>query len=201
MVFVVGGVVTTADARPVALVIDVTGASEPAIEPFAELEAGTAFELDEGTRVEFIHYATCEEVVVEGGRLSLSEERYTVGSGRVINVRRGTCPDEVVLGGDTDVGGVTLRSAGGDLKVNPTPTFVFVGARSGTAERVQFLRDGTLVREAIIAGKRCDWSEAEPLEKGNYALLLVLADGEHEEIEITVKGRARKGRLTLVRLD
>ena len=187
--------------KPVALVLDVVGDSEPLIEPFGELQAGDAFELGAGTRVEFMHYPTCDEVVVEGGRLSLSEQRYTIGAGRVVEVRRGSCPEEVELGTDTDVGGVTLRGAGGELRVNPTPTFVFVGDGAGAIERVQLLLDGAVLREASVSDNRSDWSDEAPLEKGTYSLVLFTTDAEPREISIRVKGRARKGRLTLVRLD
>src|SRR5690242_14582235 len=61
-----GAVAPAAAQSPpaVALVTDVNGRTDPAIEPFSEMPAGTAVRLAPGATLNVIFYASCEELTI-----------------------------------------------------------------------------------------------------------------------------------------
>jgi hypothetical protein len=193
-------------SRPmVALALDVRGATEPTHEPFSEFAAGQSLTLKEGAEVEFLHYPTCEIVVVKGGDLAFSEQRYTARGGKVIDVKRSKCPKTVALDGETQIGGVVLRSIPGPqvLSLATRPGFVAAGAKRHAYKQVRVRREGQILFEGPLTGNRFEWPEGRPPldPNGNYTLELVAASGEARSFAFRAEERRGEVPLTVVRLD
>lgn len=83
--------------QPVALVLELTGDTEPALVPFSEIEDGTEIRLGKESRLSFVHYGTCTMVIIIGGEVRVDRHRYLIRRGRVEMERTQDCPREVVL--------------------------------------------------------------------------------------------------------
>lgn len=170
--------ITSAAAEPVALVLDIVGEVTPALEAFSEIQAGQSFDLGVGAHMDFLHYPTCQKVVVEGGKLSLSAENFRVSKGKVIDMSRAECPQRVQLAsneGGAGIAGVVLRSAAdGVLKVSQRPSFLLMGASAGQFKRLQVMQGKTSLFDAALDSKPLTWPEAlDPLQAdGEYSVML-----------------------------
>lgn len=193
-------------SRPaVALALDIRGATEPVYEPFSEFAAGQSVTLKDEAEIEFLHYPTCETVVVKGGELAFSEQRYTARGGKVADVKRSKCPKTVSLGSDTQIGGVVLRSIPGPqvLSLATRPGFVVVGGKRHAFKQVRVRREGQILFEGALAGNRFDWPDGRPPldTDGNYTLELIAAPGESRAFAFRAEDRRGEAPLTVVRLD
>lgn len=193
-------------ARPmVALALDVQGATEPVYEPFTEFAAGQSVALKGDAQIEFLHYPSCETVVVKGGDLTFSEQRYTVRGGKVADVKRSSCPKTVALAGDGQIGGVVLRSIPGPqvLSLATRPRFVIVGGKRSAYKRLRIRHEGQIVYESDLNGYRFAWPDARPPldADGNYTLELVAGVGQSRAFAFRAEERRGAGPLTVVRVD
>jgi hypothetical protein len=73
--------------KPAALVLTLSGAVVPDIEPMSELEVGAVLTLDADAEVEFLHYALCQEIVVRGGEMLITDQGHRIKDGKVIERR------------------------------------------------------------------------------------------------------------------
>jgi hypothetical protein len=189
-------------AEPVALVLELDGAMEPPVEPFSELAPGETIRLSDGATLAFLHYPSCAEVTVRGGRLVLSEQRYTLQGGKIVSVDRARCPKTVVLTENRQVGGVLLRGGGGP-SLSTRPEFVIAGQGAGDVARVR-VRDGdTVLAEAAVAGKWFEWPEgaAELAAKKGYKAELLDASGAVlKTLEFEAKSKRGRKQVTVVRV-
>lgn len=189
-------------AEPVALVLELDGAMEPQVEPFSELAPGDTIELSDGATLAFLHYPSCAEVTVRGGRLVLSEQRYTLQRGKIVSVDRARCPKTVVLSENRQVGGVLLRS-GGSPTLSTRPEFVIAGQGIGEVARVR-VRDGdTVIAEAPLSGKWFEWPKdaSELIPKGGYtAELLDKSGAVLQSLEFEAKSKRGRKQVTVVRV-
>jgi hypothetical protein len=192
-----------ATAEAVALAVEIEGATDPAIEPFSEIDSGSSLDLGKATRIEFMHYTSCQTVIVVGGRITFTEQQFLVKGGEIVDVKRAKCP-EVASAKGGNLGGVLLRSGGGAMKLLPEPRFAFVGAGRGAFDRLRVVKGEAVVLEARIDGHQFAWPEtALPLAPGEgYALELLRRDGgEATRIDFEVKASRGKAPMTVVRLD
>ena len=178
-----------ADA-PVALLLEIDVSAEADVDAFTEVVAGARLSLGAQGRVEFLHYATCENVIVEGGELTFSSRRYSVRKGKIMSTMRAECPEEAALNADTQIAGIVLRSGGGKRKTRlaTEPSFVLVGAKRGEVSLARLLRGATTLAEVSVTGMKVTWpSIATPLEAGSdYTLELVLANQERLELPVDI---------------
>lgn len=167
-------------ARAVALVLDLNGDAKPAVEPFSELASNDSITLADDASITFLHYGTCEEVVVKGGVLVLTERTYLSRKGKIVKVTRAKCPKKVALAGEARTGGVRLRAGSAGLKLNPKPSFVLVGAARAGVSEVVVMRDGKEVAREKVDGAKFVWpGDAKPLAPGRgYSLSLVDSGGK-----------------------
>ena len=191
---------------PVALVVAVDGSTEPAVTPYSELSAGAPILLGAGAKIAFLHYATCEEVTVGGGRLSFTSQRFQHSGGKVLDRKRSTCPKMVSLGGDTRIGGLVLRSGGkgGSLKVSTTPSIVVVGARAARATAIAVKRGETTVLRLPLDGRVVRWPDKAPPLVGDtdYEMVVSFAPGEADQaFTVRAMGNIRADDMALVRVD
>lgn len=193
-------------ASPAALATSITGQTSPAIENFSELQTDTKLTLDPDTEIEFVHYATCQTVVVRGGDLIFTSERFLLRGGNIVTTKRAKCPKTVVLAGASQIGGLVLRSASeaGSLRVGANPTFVLVGDRSESVESIAVSLNGKVVTEAANPGRTFAWpNDAPPLENGQAYTVTVKIEGKEAPETFTVESKSggSSETLTLIRLD
>ncbi len=198
------GPAMTAAAKPVALVVDIVGDSEPRIEAFTELVAGAKIDLGKSTRIEFLDYNSCKNVTAVGGILHFTERRYTLRKGKVIDAKRARCPKVTVLKTDARLGGVLLRGAKSGLKVKARPHFVIAGDSRDKFNRLRVLKGEAEILSTEIKGYRFEWPEgAADLAPGqDYALEFLAAGQEGAKtlpFEVTT-GRGAAA-VTVIRLE
>lgn len=192
---------------PAALVLDITGPTTPAVEPFSELETKSPIEIDAETTIEFLHYATCQAITVKGGRLNFTSQRYLFKGGKILDTKRAECPKKVALTGASQIGGVVLRGSGGkqdSYRLTTRPSFVLVGADADSYTEINISRDGKSIVEAKLHGRVFFYPDSAPaLEKGeSYQVTLTPAGGgEPRSFNLTAQGRPKKYALTLIRVD
>ncbi len=192
--------------KPAALALDVTGETTPMVEPFSELETKTPIELGADATIEFLHYATCQAITVQGGRLNFTNQRYLFKGGKILKSKRAECPKKVALSGASQIGGVVFRGEkpNAPLKVNTRPSFVLVGANANGFSEIQISQDATLVLKDKLADRVFHYPKSAPtLEKGqSYKVTLTPADGgKSRSFNLKAKGRPKKNTLTLIRVD
>ena len=197
---------TTRAAGPVALILEMDGAMEPPVEAFSELLAGDTVRLSDAATLMFLHYPSCAEVTVRGGRLVLSDQRYTLQGGKIVAVDRARCPKTVVLSENRQVGGVLIRSGGASIKLAPRPEFVVVGPQLADIAKVR-IRDGDRVlAERALKGAVFEWPDDAPElapkggETGYVAEMLDAAGQVLQSLEFAVKASGGRPQVTVVRL-
>jgi hypothetical protein len=176
--------VPAAAAGSVALVLEVAGGTEPALEPFSEMTANQSVDLVDQATVTLLHYGTCEEVVVRGGRLVVTERQYLTQKGEgVLKVTRAKCPKRVALAGEARTGGVRLRAGSSGLQLNPRPSFVVVGPNRPDVVEVAVRRGETKLGAFRLDGPRFSWpADAASLAPGrDYSLQFSRRDGQAGE--------------------
>ncbi len=204
---VVGPAVGAARPQPpVALVIEVTGTVEPALEPYSEVANKDNFKLAGGAKVTFLHYATCQEVVVSGGRITFTAEAFRVEGGDITNSSRVDCPRSVTIQPDARAGGVLVRGlrASAVVTLNPRPVFVLAGTKATNFTRIRILKDKRTIFEGKLEGRRFAWPAGEPpLAPGKgYALdLLTAGSGKPRTIAVEVVDQRGQSPLTLIRVE
>ncbi|MBT5109641.1 MAG: hypothetical protein HOM25_13250 [Rhodospirillaceae bacterium] len=195
-----------AGGTPAALALDVDGATTPPIEPFTELGRGQKVQLEPGTMMEFMHYATCQSVTIKGGRLSFSGQRYFLKGGKIVKTQRAECPKSVALKGASQIGGVVLRSSKGasTLRVSSKPSFVLIGEQAAHYKSIRVNQGDKTLLEGEIHGRVFHWPDGAPaLEKGkSYAVTLVSGSDDKPRVFILKpKGSNKKGAMALIRVD
>ncbi|MBM3490700.1 MAG: hypothetical protein FJX68_09650 [Alphaproteobacteria bacterium] len=197
-----------AGKSPVALVTVVHGNMSPPLEAFSEVAAGDAIDLGADGRVEFNHYPKCETVIVKGGRLSFSEQGYTVQRGQIVDAKKTKCAQPVDVQGTTGVGGGLIgggvvRSAGAVLKLRDKPGFVLLGAARADYKSLRILKDNAVLAEGPVQQNRFSFpAQAAALPPGkDYVVELVPsgnAKGFRVKFEVVSSGGSAD---TLLRVE
>ncbi len=203
---VCGMAVTAAAAEPVALVLETAGVITPPLEAFSEIEANNTVELGEASNLVFLHYPTCQKVVVQGGRLNLSAENFRVSKGKVIDISRAECPQRVQLAADggAGIGGVVLRGADeGALKVSRRPGFKLLGGGVARYKHLQLLQGEVALFEAPAGSAAVLWPDALPdlQAGGDYTLLLMGPGGASAKVKLEVTNKSRQQAPAIIRVD
>jgi hypothetical protein len=187
-----GGALPVLAAEQVALITEVSGTITPALEAFTEVEAGSAIDLGSDGHIEFLHYPTCQKVVAEGGRLSVTVENFRVNKGQIIDISKAECPQRVQLASNeagAGIAGVVLRGAADvTLKVSQRPRFLLLGAAAGQFKTLAVLQGGTSLLVLPLDGKPLIWPETkDPLPPaGDYVVELTSADAKIRRLPMQV---------------
>jgi hypothetical protein len=179
----------TAAGEPVALIMDVMGDTSPALEPFAEFGDGDTVDLGKDGEVTFAHYGKCENVVVQGGRLTMDANGYVVTGGKVVDVSAAPCPSDVKITGSGEIGGVVMRGVKiGGLKMGERPSFQLGGDNRTAYTSVRVAKDDKTLFEGPIVNQRFVWPFGfEPLSPATgYELHLLRADGGEKVVKFEV---------------
>ncbi len=194
--------------KPAGLALEVVGEVSPPLMPFTEIADGTVLVLGTGGRLTFVHYNSCREVTVSGGRLTIGRLWYEVTGGRIEREARQACPNQIrVRASGGQAGGLVLR-AGPSLREFPTrPYFVLVGRRAGDIARVTVTGGGETVADLALEGRRFQWPDQLPALRHRAAYRLVLRDRDGAEafaldfVASTTKDTEPPRPLALLRVD
>ena len=150
-----------------------------------------------------VHFHACS---LQGGKVSFSDQNFTVRRGRIVDVKRSKCPQATTLAADGAAGGVVMRSGDvkGRLKLGLTPAFVVVGAKADRVVGVRLFKGDRLIFEGPLEGARFRWPEGRAaLEKGEDYRIDLVTDGDGEALSFAVDLAERRGRsaLVLVRVE
>lgn len=197
---------SAANDTPTALALDITGPSKPEIEPFSELLKSDKITLGPNTVLEFIHYASCQSVTVQGGRLSFSNQRYFLKGGQILDQKRTECPKSVALSGASQIGGIVLRNNSGrtTLRVSTKPSFVLIGKQGATYTAIRVTQNDKLVLEGALNDRVFHWPDSvAALKKGtSYTVVLTPeAGGTPRQFSLKASSSRKKSAMTLIRLD
>jgi|RhiMetdeSRZDD1v2_1073273.scaffolds.fasta_scaffold69515_2 hypothetical protein len=169
-----------------ALVLETSGV--PGVRPYSELRPGASVILGSSARLVFLHYATCRTVTLEGGRVTLAADSYTVAGGAGVRETPTACPRLVTRrsSGDVVVGGVVTRSLGPTLALPPAPELVLVGARAGDYALARIAGENGEPHEVGLEGPRLRWpAGVPPLTVGGvYELRLVPSRGDGRAVTL-----------------
>lgn len=160
-----GSGAATAQDRPAGLVMARDGAATPDVAPFTELMPRSTIALDAGSRMSFVHYGTCRLVTVEGGRLYVDAQRYSVAGGRIAGVETTDCPREQKLAtsGDTVVAAVlVMRGTSGTPRLRAYPWIVLAGSVGVTFNAAELRREGQTLGPMTVRGRLVSWPETKP---------------------------------------
>lgn len=191
-----------AAGEPAALVLELTGDTEPALAPFTEIAEGTRLTLGEDAHISFVHYETCKLVTMTGGEVRVDRRRYVISRGRVEAERSQDCPRRVELSGDASGAGLLLRGGDGDAEIPLRPSFVLVGADAGRVNRIELRRDGAPVAAFDVGGRNVAWPDDAPdlVADTVYEIELQSDDGEDRVFEFIAVDRGAT-KLLILRLD
>ncbi len=188
--------------NPVALIYDIQGGSDRPLEAFSEFATGDEVTLNNDTELTFLHYQTCATVVLKGGHLSFSDERYMLRKGEVVSEQVEKCPKTVVLDEGDEIGGVVMRSASAKLKLATVPKFVLVGEKRESYSRVRVSHGDETIAELPLKGYAFTWPAAQaPLSPGTDYRLDFVSDGGSRTIAFDVVDKKGRRPVTLVRVD
>jgi hypothetical protein len=150
----------------VGLVLDVRGATEPALKPFREVRANDTVRLYSGAKLVVLQYkspgqpgdAECRTLTVEGGAVTFKQKGDPVINGGIASTQNAKCPRRMEAKSTT--GAVVLRGPLGQL--TPTPSFVIAGARSTDVGWLRVLDSNKKIAELPVKGEQFTWPSGTP---------------------------------------
>ena len=152
----------------VGLVLDVRGATEPALKAYREVRAGDSVKLGSGAKLVVLQYSQpgteCRTLTVEGGAVTFRERGEPVINGGVSSAKDAKCPVKMMA--KSTSGAVVLRSSGASLgaapKVTAAPSFVLAGVRGGDVGSLRVLDRNRKVTEVPVQSEKFTWPTTTP---------------------------------------
>lgn len=114
------------------IVLDIKGATSPAVTSLSEVEAGQKVALGADGRMTLVHYRSCRTLTVAGGSVTFNLTQLIVDGGKIEDEKK-RCPKRFALadGGATTAGGLVLRGGPGESQqMSPRPIIVLSGPRA-----------------------------------------------------------------------
>lgn len=171
---------SAAAADAVALIMSVSGKVSPDIAAYSEISAETAIDLGADGRVSFVHYPSCRQVTVLGGKLTFGTQEVQLIGGTIERETPQKCPKKmsVKVADAGQAAAVRFRS----LKI-PTdrlslrPSCVLLGDTARDYNQAQVTRDNKVVASIKLSAPAFSWpAKTAALESNlNYTLVLTSA--------------------------
>lgn len=160
------------------LVLEIDGSSDPTLSAYTEIESPGRYALGPKTLLTFVHYETCNLVVVLGGTLVVEKDKFDVSDGTIESKTRQQCPLQTLPSIEGAAGGIVLRSS--PIVQPPTvqPSFVLFGPRANNFIVAQVLLGQDKFVEMAVNRKRANWPPGVPaLNTGeDYIMRLLPAE-------------------------
>lgn len=162
--------------EPSVVILDVQGGTTPEIEAFDELPAGITLTLDAGSIVQLGHYATCAEVTVVGGTISIEPERVMFDGNESVTKDGETCVSNVALA-EADIVSASIVTRSINLAgptIAPMPSVAVGGPDGGGYTTLTVLMEGEKAYTAPIVNRRAVVpADAKPLLPGRKVTLII----------------------------
>ena len=189
-----------ADTPSGAMVLDVSGATAPQVEPFAILGAGTRLVLEPSSELEFVHLSSCELVRIRGGILTVRARGFMAAGGEVLMHTDEDCPKKARLRAETRTTGIRFRSINlqRPVLIPEKPTIVLPDA-DATRLMIARMNDGTTVIDLAVSGAVVPWPPSRPgLTRGATYLLRVTIGADVLSAVFKVRTDGGNSRLPVV---
>ncbi len=174
-------------APSVALVMELSGATKPALAVHREVAAGTRIEIQSGAHLALLHYATCSIVSFSGGTVKVTEEGLEAPDANVESRQRGPCPrtQKIALAGPGALGGgVVSRGITHQpreyAEVANDGLIVLTGARAASAQTADIFDSNRLLVVGDI-----------PIRQESFRLNGVLPPRRPYFVNIHFRGRSK----------
>jgi hypothetical protein len=178
-----------------AIVMEVTGTTDPSLSAMSEISAGTTIKLGDGAKLTFLDYARCKLVTVSGGTVTPGASDYQT-SGHVESETDGPCPQTYsTAGGGTNqtTGALIMRGGLGPPRWPVNAQFLLTGANAGQVQAAAVYPedspDAPISTLSMINGRMVEPPGALPTPNARYVLRL-MTTGAEKAREITFVGAA-----------
>ena len=160
----------------VALVLEVRGATEPALKPYRELRAGDKVTLDKGAALTVLYYdRECRTITIEGGSVTFRRRGEPVVKDGTTSSKEGKCLRR--LEARSTAGAIVMRGPAATVALKPA--FIIGGTRGADVGKMRVMDDGKVVFETPVNGPRFTWPMAATGLDANrqYVIEFLARDG------------------------
>lgn len=168
-------------ADAVALVMSVSGKVSPDVAAYSEIPSQTAIDLGSDGRISFVHYPSCRQVTVLGGKLTFGPQEVEVSGGTIERETPQKCPKKMSIKVAGTAAAVRTRNAFAPTpRLTNRPSCVVLGSGARGFKEAQVIPEtgGKALATMKMSGPVFQWpAKAGPLPDGRYKLQLVRADG------------------------
>lgn len=177
IVLALSGNAWAADTVAVGLVLRAGGAVVPLVSSYSEVPDGTSLALGPGAQLTLLHYESCKQMTVSGGRVTIRKQAVALTEGaRIDKETPNKCPTELRVKPTGVAGGVRMRALDLSQTLPQTlpvlPECLLVGAQADRfigASISASIADGPGAPVVMtISGRRLVWPKGQPpLQKGH----------------------------------
>jgi hypothetical protein len=194
-----------ADIAPVAVVMEVAGATRPPLSVHREVPPGTRITLERGSRVALLHYSSCSIVTVSGGAVTVTAQGLETSDGAEQSAKSGPCPrvHRITLAGPGPLGGVVVSRGG----TATPPVVVAASARlivtgGGTVRAAQLLDDNDKVVVDALPIRDSELTLPDTLVLRRPYVLRLRIDRQDAPIDIPISTAGPSaGAMLVLRID
>jgi hypothetical protein len=188
---------------PAALVMSLSGTTNPPVTAMAELPTGAPLQLAPGAELTFLHYAKCKLITVAGGTLNVTPTDFTT-DGKVVSENSGPCPRIHQLHANAAgrvAGGLVARG------VEPTPSWPLNPELILVGQGTDKIRAATItaaeqpdapLRLDVAAHRARFPANAPPLAPNKRYVLRLILSNRPDAVDIQFIGAPRNGPSLLV---
>jgi hypothetical protein len=173
-----------------ALVLNVSGFTEPELPPYAEIRDGQHLTLRAGARLTFLHYRTCTRVTVRGGDVTVGADGYELGGGAYQSRERVPCPVKIAVVAAMDAPMTLEHGEAHDsmLTLAPGAAFVVIGEGGRGFSAARIVQNGVAPREVRLTGANFRWADATAgMPSGSFGTLeFVRTNGKPLDIKFRI---------------
>ena len=189
---------------PAALVMAISGKTNPPLGAMSEIASGAKLQLDPGTELTVLDYARCKMVTVSGGSLTITRFDF-MSDGKIVREVEAPCPRFHQLSasaGGAVAGGVVMRGGLGSVQRWPLEREIVIAGGADKLKAAAIYADGRLdapVVQLAVAGTGARFPEqAPPLAVNERYVLRLTIEGQPQPVDIPFIGAAPSGRSLLV---
>ena len=156
-------------ASPSALILERTGPSTPAVNPYSEVMAGDTVKLGPAAKLGFIDYFSCTNVTVDGeATVKFGGQGFSIEGPAKYAAQRVDCPHEVTLRHAGEASAGVMRGRATEVVALSTrPDFLLVGRGAARIRTIRISRDNTKVWEGEVRSSHFTWpAKADALAGG-----------------------------------
>lgn len=193
------GMATPAHSADVgALIVDLSGSVDPAVDLFDEVVVGTELQLDANAELTLAHYGACNEIMVKGGAVIIGKNDIKIVGGREMSRIDVDCPEQVALvQTDTTNASVIMRNFNRIPEVPLAPQIVVNNAPGTMVDTLKILRDDTMIVELPVSRGTVAWPDGGLYLSDSTKYTLVLQGRGINHRAVVVASREASGRVVL----